>query len=229
MFTKMWRVYNIVINKRTMRKVIKDRHLVAIIVVLLLIDIVILVTREIVDPSHVIDELIEQPRTQKDRDNFVLYIHVYRRCSTKYNTIWTVILAVYKSFIMIFGAFLSFQTRTVSLPGLNDSYYVGISIYNACLCCAVAVPLSLFNINSLNVTYIVTSGFIIFCATTILCTLFLPKFSALYRQQHEVGTIQRFGVNTVSSVAGTSSGQTVTMVGREPTQLDEHNAINTKA
>ncbi|XP_041472380.1 gamma-aminobutyric acid type B receptor subunit 2-like isoform X2 [Lytechinus variegatus] len=229
MFTKMWRVYSIVINKRTMRKVIKDRHLIAIILVLLLIDIIILVTKEIVDPYRVVNELIEQPRTQEDRANFVQYIHVYRRCSTKYNTVWTVILTVYKSFLMIFGAFLSFQTRTVSVPGLNDSYYVGLSIYNACLCCAVAVPLSLFNINSLNVTYTVTSGFIVFCATTILCTLFLPKFSALYRQQHEVGNIQRFGINTVSSVAGTSSGTKVKMVGREPTQLDEHNIINKKA
>nr|XP_054761561.1 gamma-aminobutyric acid type B receptor subunit 2-like [Lytechinus pictus] len=163
---------------RKVNNVIKDRHLIAIILVLLLIDITILFTKEIVDPYRVVNELIEQPRTQEDRANFVQYIHVYRRCSTKYNTVWTVILTVYKSFLMIFGAFLSFQTRTVSVPGLNDSYYVGLSIYNACLCCAVAVPLSLFNINSLNVTYTVTSGFIVFCATTILCTLFLPK---LYR------------------------------------------------
>nr|XP_054761955.1 gamma-aminobutyric acid type B receptor subunit 2-like [Lytechinus pictus] len=132
MFTKMWRVYSIVINKRTMRKVnnvIKDRHLIAIILVLLLIDITILFTKEIVDPYRVVNELIEQPRTQEDRANFVQYIHVYRRCSTKYNTVWTVILTVYKSFLMIFGAFLSFQTRTVSVPGLNDSYYVGLSTF----------------------------------------------------------------------------------------------------
>ncbi|XP_041463979.1 gamma-aminobutyric acid type B receptor subunit 2-like [Lytechinus variegatus] len=230
MFTKMWRIYHIIINKRTIRKVIKDRHLVGIIVVLLIIDLIILGSKEIADPYHVIDELIEQPRTQKDRENFVLYIHVYRRCSTKFNTIWTIILGVYKSFLMVFGAFLSFQTRTISVPGLNDSYYVGLSIYNACLCCAVAVPLSLFNVNSLNVTYAVTSGFIIFCATTILCTLFLPKISALYRQHHEVGNIQRFGgLNTTHSMPGTSGVTTVKMMGREPTQLGEHNVINKKA
>ena len=70
-----------------------------------------------------------------------------------------------------------FFYRNVAVPGLNDSYYVGLSIYNACLCCAVAVPLSIFNSDSLNVTFTVTTGFIIFCATSILCMLFLPKVS----------------------------------------------------
>ncbi|XP_071479938.1 gamma-aminobutyric acid type B receptor subunit 2-like, partial [Diadema antillarum] len=232
MFTKMWRVYNIVINKRTMRKVknvIKDRHLVAIIVILLIIDVVILITKHIIDPYRVIDEMIEQPRTVEDRAQFVVYIHVYRRCSTTHNTVWTVILVVYKAFIMLFGAFLSWQTRTISLPGLNDSYYVGLSIYNACLCCAVAVPLCIFNANSLNVTYTVTAGFILFCSTSILCTLFFPKISALYRQNHEVAQLPRIAVNTVStSLAGPSRGASRKMEVREPTQLDEHNPINKK-
>ena len=52
--------------------------------------------------------------------------------------------------------------------------------------------------------------------------------SALYRQQHTVGMQHRFAVNTVSSIAGTSRSMTSQMVGRDPTQLAEHNPINQK-
>ena len=43
-------------------KVIKDRHLFGIIFILLFIDVVILVTKQIIDPYYVIDDYTEQPR-----------------------------------------------------------------------------------------------------------------------------------------------------------------------
>ena len=63
----------------------------------------------------------------------------------------------------------------VNVTALNDSYHVGLSIYNVAICCAVAAPLSLFNVGNLAVTYGLVASFMLLCATTSLCLLFFPK------------------------------------------------------
>ena len=65
--------------------------------------------------------------------------------------------------------------RNINVPGLNDSYYVGLSIYNTVICCVVAVPLSFLAVSSIGVTFALVSGFLLLCITASLCLLFFPK------------------------------------------------------
>ena len=65
--------------------------------------------------------------------------------------------------------------RNVKVSGLNDSYYVGLSIYNTVICCVVAVPLSFLAVSSIGVTFALVSGFLLLCITASLCLLFFPK------------------------------------------------------
>ena len=46
------------------------------------------------------------------------------------NFIWYGILFGYKGLLLLFGLFLSYETRSVKVKQLNDSRLVGMSIYN---------------------------------------------------------------------------------------------------
>ncbi|XP_033634882.1 gamma-aminobutyric acid type B receptor subunit 2-like [Asterias rubens] len=218
MFTKMWRIYSIVIANKTKRKVIKDRYLFGIIVVLLLVDFAILIPWQIIDPIQI--EKITYPitQTQDDIENHKKRELLHVNCTSENNTIWIMMMLIYKAFVVVFGAFLAWSTRNINVPGLNDSYYVGLSIYNTVICCVVAVPLSFLSVSSIGVTYGLVSCFMLFCITVSLCMLFLPKVFAVYRKiDAEGGTVSgmitfaapkgpRNGGATVEAVA-TTSGQ----------------------
>ena len=42
----------------------------------------------------------------------------------------------------MFGAFLAWETRNVQIPALNDSKYVGMSVYNVFIMCVLGVAIS---------------------------------------------------------------------------------------
>ena len=66
--------------------------------------------------------------------------------------------------------------RNVSIPALNDSKYIGLSIYNVVIFSALGVPMS-YLLENTNYTYAVVTGLIVFCTTLTLCLLFFPKVS----------------------------------------------------
>ncbi|XP_071809085.1 gamma-aminobutyric acid type B receptor subunit 2-like [Asterias amurensis] len=186
MFTKMWRVYSIVIHNKTKKKVIKDHHLMAIVCVLLLVDLVILVPREIIDPQR-IDVVIKMvPQTPEDEAKYRRYEEVFIQCTSTYHVIWLMALLIYKAFVMVFGAFLAWQTRNINVSGLNDSNYVGLSIYNVCMCCVVVVPVSIMVTDAVSVTYALLAGFIMFCTTGTLSMLFFPKVAAVLTKRNNI-------------------------------------------
>ncbi|XP_033634270.1 gamma-aminobutyric acid type B receptor subunit 2-like [Asterias rubens] len=198
MFTKMWRIYSIVIANKTKRKVIKDRYLFGIIAVLLLVDFAILLPWQIIDPIHIEEIQVPIPQTAEDIANHEQHQLVYVNCTSNNNTIWILILLIYKAFVVVFGAFLAWSTRNINVPGLNDSYYVGLSIYNTVICCVVAVPLSFLAVSSIGVTFALVSGFLLFCITASVCMLFFPKIIAVYRKNDVT-------CSTVTGMIGTTA------------------------
>ncbi|XP_033634269.1 gamma-aminobutyric acid type B receptor subunit 2-like [Asterias rubens] len=208
MFSKTWRVYSIVIANKTKRKVIRDRFLFGIIGVMLLLDFLILIPWQIIDPIHIEDETHHIRQTETDLANFEKRQLLYVNCTSTNNTIWMAALLIYKTFVVVFGVFLTWSTRNINVPGLNDSYYVGLSIYNTVICCVVAVPLSFLAVSSIGVTFALVSGFLLLCITASLCLLFFPKVVVVYRKNavDDVTGI-RFGIPTTLTAAGTSQGQ----------------------
>lgn len=107
------------------------------------------------------------------------------------------IIYAYKGMLLIFGAFLAWETRNVSIPALNDSKHVGLSVYNVVIMCVMGNLLELFigSIrNSFNeiifftgaaialvlsdhkdAVFVLISIFIIFCTTATLFLVFVPK------------------------------------------------------
>ncbi|XP_022082609.1 gamma-aminobutyric acid type B receptor subunit 1-like isoform X2 [Acanthaster planci] len=120
--------------------------------------------------------------TDEDVALYRKFVELHVKCTSTYDTIWTMALIIYKAFVVVFGAFLAWSTRNVNVPGLNDSYYVGLSIYNTVICCVVVVPLSILNVSSMGVTYALVAGFLLLCTTMSLCMLFIPKIIAVFRK-----------------------------------------------
>lgn len=65
----------------------------------------------------------------------------------------------------------------MKIPALNDSRYVGMSVYNVVILSVVGVPaaLQLMIEHGQNATFGLTAGFVLFCTTVTLCLVFVPK------------------------------------------------------
>lgn len=77
------------------------------------------------------------------------------------------------------GCFLAWETRNVTIPALNDSKYIGMSVYNSVIMCIIAAPLLHLLNDQQDVCFMIISIFIIFCATATLCLVFLPKVTCI--------------------------------------------------
>lgn len=63
----------------------------------------------------------------------------------------------------------------MSIPALNDSKYIGMSVYNCVMMCVLGAPLSHVLTDKHDASFLIISIFIIFCTTATLCLVFLPK------------------------------------------------------
>ena len=96
-------------------------------------------------------------------------------CDCQHKTIWFGVLFATKGLLLLFGVFLAWETRNVNIPALNDSRYVGMSVYNVVILSVVGVPAALMIERAQNATFALTAFFIIFCTTVTLCLVFVPK------------------------------------------------------
>lgn len=98
-------------------------------------------------------------------------------CSSKYFTTWLYILLSYKLLLLLIGCFIAWVTRKATIHSLNDSRWVGTSVYNVVFCVIVGMPLSLLIDGNMNALVASLSMFLMFPSTTTLCFLFVPKVS----------------------------------------------------
>lgn len=67
----------------------------------------------------------------------------------------------------------------MSVPVLNDSKFIGISVYNVVLLCAIGVPLSHVSSSEPAAGFTLICAVILFCTTVTLSVLFIPKVRKL--------------------------------------------------
>ena len=87
-------------------------------------------------------------------------------------------------FVQLFGAFLAWETRQVQIPALNDSKYVGMSVYNVAIMCVLGVAVSFVLSEEQTASFIIISIFIVFCTTGTLCLVFVPKVRTDWESRH---------------------------------------------
>ena len=79
--------------------------------------------------------------------------------------------------LLIFGAFLAWETRNVTVPALNDSKNIGVSVYTVVLSCLVGLPVVNIISGMPDFTYTVAASMAIICSMVTLCLMFIPKVS----------------------------------------------------
>ena len=70
-----------------------------------------------------------------------------------------------------------FNLTMPQIPALNDSKYVGMSVYNVTIMCVLGAAISAVLNDHQNASFVLISIFIIFCTTGTLCLVFVPKVS----------------------------------------------------
>ncbi|XP_059142328.1 gamma-aminobutyric acid type B receptor subunit 2-like [Physella acuta] len=173
LFSKTWRVHALFRNDQIKRKVIKDLHLFSQVLVLVLVDMVILV------PWSTLHALVKtvyrlQVEGQSTGDELVTY--TYTGCSHEFEVYWYMAEYIYKGLLLVFGAFLAWETRMVTIPALNDSKLIGFCIYNIAIVCAFVVPVTyVLGQERKTLTFILVAVFVSLCTSLVLCILFIPK------------------------------------------------------
>ncbi|GBM59904.1 Gamma-aminobutyric acid type B receptor subunit 2 [Araneus ventricosus] len=108
-------------------------------------------------------------------------------CQSNNMTIFLGSIYAYKGLLMAFGCFLAWETRHVSIPALNDSKYIGMSVYNVVIMCVIGAALSFVLREQQDAAFIIISIFIMFCSTTTLCLVFVPKLLELWSDDAKGG------------------------------------------
>ncbi|KAL9900560.1 gamma-aminobutyric acid type B receptor subunit 2 isoform 2-T2 [Glossina fuscipes fuscipes] len=210
MFSKTWRVHSIFTDLKLNKKVIKDYQLFMVVGILLVIDVAIITTWQVADPFYRATKQLE-PRHHESIDD-VLVIPENEYCQSEHMTIFLSIIYAYKGLLLVnyfqynhtkvhvkllkidmenfyfqvFGAFLAWETRHVSIPALNDSKHIGFSVYNVFITCIAGAAISLVLSDRKDLVFVLLSFFIIFCTTATLCLVFVPKLLELKRNPQGV-------------------------------------------
>lgn len=114
--------------------------------------------------------------SQEQSGGDVIAMEMYVVCDNPHQTYWLAAVYVYKGLLLIFGTFLAWETRKVSIAVLNDSRLIGFCVYNVVVICAFAVPVNhVLSDTQSTLRFVISSAFTIFCTTLVLCIVFVPK------------------------------------------------------
>ncbi|EDO28286.1 predicted protein [Nematostella vectensis] len=156
LFAKTWRVYAI-FSRRTERQVIRDGKLCSIVTALVLLDVLVL----------------------SDDDGYLATRSYVQLCSCDYSLVWLGVVYVYKGLLLLFGAFLAWETRNVTFAALNDSRHIAISVYTVLLASVVGIPVVLFTNQFPNWSFALTALIVLACTSLTLALVSVPKMRAL--------------------------------------------------
>lgn len=75
----------------------------------------------------------------------------------------------------MFGLFLAYETRSVKVKQINDSRYVGMSIYNVVVLCLITGPVRMVIASQQDASYAFVALAIVFCCFLSMALIFVPK------------------------------------------------------
>ncbi|VDO72059.1 unnamed protein product [Onchocerca flexuosa] len=136
MFSKTWRVHLIFKNIRMNKKAIKDYKLFMLVGFIVLIDLISLVLWAYISPFKLHISYL----TVFYSDNKMIAPEI-ELCRSDNGVIFEAIILGFKGLLMMLGCFLAWETRRVNVPALNDSKYIGMSVYSVFVTCVLGLPL----------------------------------------------------------------------------------------
>ncbi|XP_076252182.1 gamma-aminobutyric acid type B receptor subunit 1 isoform X2 [Rhynchophorus ferrugineus] len=182
MFSKVWRVHRLSTKAKTDPKVrmkkVQPWKLYSMVSGLLVIDIIIMMAWQIIDPLYRKIEMfpLEDPAEESDDSKIRPELE---HCGTANISVWYSIIFAYKGLVLSFGLFLAYETRSLKVKQINDSQYVALTIYNVVIMCLITVPVSLVITSQQDASFAFVSIAITFCCFLCMALIFLPKVIAV--------------------------------------------------
>lgn len=101
-------------------------------------------------------------------------------CRSHHTQSWLGALYAYKGLLLIVGVYMAWETRHVKIPALNDSQYIGASVYSVVITSAIVVVLAQLIADRVTLAFITTTALILASTTATLSLLFLPKINGIW-------------------------------------------------
>lgn len=184
MFSKVWRVHRLTTKAKSDPKVrikkVEPWKLYSMVTGLLVIDFVIMLAWQLQDPLQRRIELFpfEDPINELDDAKIRPELE---HCESHNNTVWLGVVYGYKGLVLVFGLFLAYETRSVKVKQINDSRYVGMSIYNVVILCLITAPVTMVIASQQDASYAFVALAIIFCCFLSMALIFVPKVIEVIR------------------------------------------------
>lgn len=119
---------------------------------------------------------------------YICYICLSKQvevCRSQHTQTWLGALYIFKGLLLVVGVYMAWETRNVKISALNDSQYIGVSVYSVVITSVIVVVLANFGAISERVTlaFLTITALILTSTTATLCLLFLPKMQDIYAGQ----------------------------------------------
>lgn len=170
---------------------------------LLAVDIALLVSWQVFDPLQRKMETFPLESSWFGDDDAMIRPEL-EHCESVHNNIWLgklinvklifdyrakIIICVlvsglvysYKGIILVFGLFLAYETRSIKVKQINDSRYVGMSIYNVVVLCLITAPVTMVIASQQDANFAFVALAIIFCCFLSMALIFVPKVIEVIR------------------------------------------------
>lgn len=74
---------------------------------------------------------------------FIAYFGIYIKNINVGHSFFLGVIYGFKGLILVFGLFLAYETRSIKVKQINDSRYVGMSIYNVVVLAIITAPVTM--------------------------------------------------------------------------------------
>ncbi|XP_065357057.1 gamma-aminobutyric acid type B receptor subunit 1 [Calliphora vicina] len=181
MFSKVWRVHRFTTKaKRDPKKKVEPWKLYSMVTGLLSVDLILLLAWQIFDPLQRILETFPLEDPISTTDDIKIRPEL-EHCESEKNSMWLGLVYGYKGLILVFGLFLAYETRSIKVKQINDSRYVGMSIYNVVVLCLITAPVGMVIASQQDASYAFVALAVIFCCFLSMLLIFVPKVIEVIR------------------------------------------------
>ncbi|XP_023288491.1 gamma-aminobutyric acid type B receptor subunit 1 [Orussus abietinus] len=194
MFSKVWRVHRLTTKTKadqaklymakqkvsSVQKKVQPWKLYTMVSALLAIDVVILGIWQGLDPLQRTIEVfpLESPPFGDDDARIRPELE---HCESEHNGMWLGLVYGYKGVVLVFGLFLAYETRSIKVKQINDSRYVGMSIYNVVVLCLITAPVTMVIASQQDASFAFVALVIVFCCFLSMALIFVPKVIEVIR------------------------------------------------
>ncbi|XP_076233391.1 gamma-aminobutyric acid type B receptor subunit 1 isoform X1 [Calliopsis andreniformis] len=194
MFSKVWRVHRLTTKTKadqaklfmakqkvsSVQKKVQPWKLYTMVSGLLAVDIVLLISWQVLDPLQRKMETFPLESSPFGDDDARIRPEL-EHCESIHNNVWLGLIYSYKGIILVFGLFLAYETRSIKVKQINDSRYVGMSIYNVVVLCLITAPVTMVIASQQDASFAFVALAIIFCCFLSMALIFVPKVIEVIR------------------------------------------------